>query len=228
MCAILVTGLIGLLVLCPQLCGGDGLDQAAHQHDTMHSPDGPSPAHCPGDADDCICQGAVPAANLRVMDVGFSAATGILASLIPPPLCLDRHINQQGPLTGLARWGTPLDIRRSFRTTAADLLHLDDVRDASPARRTVTAERTAATRRHGFEMKERSMKRPLSIAFALVIAAGIIGLGVVAAKPAWLPSWKSLSGAEPVVKSEEAGLFCKEHGVPEKFCTLCHEELATS
>ncbi len=28
--------------------------------------------------------------------------------------------------------------------------------------------------------------------------------------------------------SEDAGLYCKEHGVPEKFCTLCHEELKKS
>jgi membrane fusion protein, heavy metal efflux system len=25
--------------------------------------------------------------------------------------------------------------------------------------------------------------------------------------------------------SADSGLYCKEHGVPEKFCTLCHEEL---
>ena len=34
------------------------------------------------------------------------------------------------------------------------------------------------------------------------------------------------SSAEPTsVVAEDAGLYCKEHGVPEKFCTLCHEEL---
>lgn len=26
-------------------------------------------------------------------------------------------------------------------------------------------------------------------------------------------------------KAEDYGLFCKEHGVPEKFCTICHKEL---
>jgi len=31
--------------------------------------------------------------------------------------------------------------------------------------------------------------------------------------------------AQKVAGSEDAGLYCKEHGVPEKFCTLCHEEL---
>lgn len=28
--------------------------------------------------------------------------------------------------------------------------------------------------------------------------------------------------------SKDAGLYCKEHGVPEEFCTLCHEELKKS
>ena len=30
------------------------------------------------------------------------------------------------------------------------------------------------------------------------------------------------------VAGEDYGLYCKEHGVPEKFCTLCHEELKES
>ena len=31
--------------------------------------------------------------------------------------------------------------------------------------------------------------------------------------------------ASAIQTSEDAGLFCKEHGVPEKFCTICHPEL---
>lgn len=34
--------------------------------------------------------------------------------------------------------------------------------------------------------------------------------------------------AANVAPAEDAGLYCKEHGVPEKFCTLCHEELKKS
>jgi cobalt-zinc-cadmium efflux system membrane fusion protein len=74
-------------------------------------------------------------------------------------------------------------------------------------------------------MEENEMKRVLSIALALVIATVVIGLGVVAAKPGWLPSWTRPAS---VAGGKEAGLFCKEHGVPEKFCTICHEELKTA
>ena len=69
------------------------------------------------------------------------------------------------------------------------------------------------------------MKRFTSIAVALVIATVVVALGIAAAKPAWLPSW-ARPGA--VANREDPGLFCKEHGVPEKFCTLCHEELKTT
>ena len=48
--------------------------------------------------------------------------------------------------------------------------------------------------------------------------------------PAWarinpekLPAWARFGEKAPA--AEDAGLYCKEHGVPEKFCTLCHEEL---
>ena len=49
--------------------------------------------------------------------------------------------------------------------------------------------------------------------------------------PAWarinpekLPTWARF-GAKTATPAEDAGLYCKEHGVPEKFCTLCHQEL---
>lgn len=31
--------------------------------------------------------------------------------------------------------------------------------------------------------------------------------------------------AATAANAEDTGLYCKEHGVPEKYCTLCHEEL---
>src|SRR5829696_7727726 len=70
------------------------------------------------------------------------------------------------------------------------------------------------------------MKRPLIIALA-VVAAGGLALAAALARPGWLPAWARIRGAEPPAASakDEAGLYCKEHGVPEKFCTLCHEEL---
>ncbi len=65
----------------------------------------------------------------------------------------------------------------------------------------------------------------------MVIALLIIGMALAAARPEWLPA--GLLARLPLAKpgggghpgSDDVGLYCKEHGVPEKFCTLCHEEL---
>ncbi|WP_406696258.1 efflux RND transporter periplasmic adaptor subunit [Singulisphaera sp. Ch08] len=83
------------------------------------------------------------------------------------------------------------------------------------------------------------MKRTILIVIALapLVALGIIGVGL--ARPSWIPHWAHLGpkheegdaheghahGNEASHSSTDAGLYCKEHGVPEKFCTLCHEEL---
>ncbi|RUL87012.1 efflux RND transporter periplasmic adaptor subunit [Tautonia sociabilis] len=78
------------------------------------------------------------------------------------------------------------------------------------------------------------MKRiVLGVTIALVVVAAT-GAGLAVARPdlvpAWagidparLPSWARLAAAAP--GPVDYGLYCKEHGVPEKFCTLCHEEL---
>jgi cobalt-zinc-cadmium efflux system membrane fusion protein len=36
------------------------------------------------------------------------------------------------------------------------------------------------------------------------------------------------TGGPPSTAEADDGLYCKEHGVPEKFCTLCHDELKSS
>jgi len=79
------------------------------------------------------------------------------------------------------------------------------------------------------------MKRIRIISFSALIAVCLTGVAVALVRPHWmpawtrmnpekLPSWARFGGAAPV--AEDAGLYCKEHGVPEKFCTLCHKELA--
>jgi len=78
------------------------------------------------------------------------------------------------------------------------------------------------------------MKR-VFITSAIVVALPVlVGIGVALARPQWMPPWARINpeklptwarfGENPTV-TEDAGLCCKEHGVPEKFCTLCHEEL---
>ena len=64
----------------------------------------------------------------------------------------------------------------------------------------------------------RTMQGP-KFAAVIAVIGGFLGAGCGQTAPA--PS-------VPVAKADStdgAGLYCKEHGVPEKFCTLCHEEL---
>jgi cobalt-zinc-cadmium efflux system membrane fusion protein len=79
------------------------------------------------------------------------------------------------------------------------------------------------------------MKRILIISFSVLIAVCLAAVAAAAARPQWvpgwarinpekLPTWARFGGRAPA--AEDAGLSCKEHGVPEKFCTLCHKELA--
>ncbi|WP_233578165.1 hypothetical protein [Tautonia sociabilis] len=62
----------------------------------------------------------------------------------------------------------------------------------------------------------------------------ITTIGMVVVSMAFLGAGCSQSSAPPTpaetasVAGEDAGLYCKEHGVPEKFCTLCHAELANT
>jgi hypothetical protein len=107
--ACITTWLIGLLILCPQLCGGDGSDQAARHHDAGHSRN--TPAHCPGDAENCICQGAVQVDQVRVPDSGILATAELFADLAPPAGNLADPGLEDGAWTGLARWGSPLEVR---------------------------------------------------------------------------------------------------------------------
>ena len=79
------------------------------------------------------------------------------------------------------------------------------------------------------------MKRILILSFSVLIVVCLAGVAVTVARPQWLPvwarinperlpAWARLGGQAPA--AEDADLYCKEHEVPEKFCTLCHKELA--
>src|SRR5512135_3765245 len=70
----------------------------------------------------------------------------------------------------------------------------------------------------------RSMKRTLILSFTTLLVVAIAGIAVAVARPQWMPTWARF-GAKTATPAEDAGLYCKEHGVPEKFCTLCHPEL---
>ena len=68
------------------------------------------------------------------------------------------------------------------------------------------------------------MKRAFIVSFVAIFVVSAVGVGVAMTRPQWVPAWARLGGVA-AEKAEDAGLYCKEHGVPEKFCTLCHKEL---
>jgi membrane fusion protein, heavy metal efflux system len=64
---------------------------------------------------------------------------------------------------------------------------------------------------------------------AFLALLGVVAVfGMLAAvawmRPGLVPEWARFGKAQ-AGESADSGLFCKEHGVPEKFCTLCHPEL---
>ncbi len=67
------------------------------------------------------------------------------------------------------------------------------------------------------------MKRIVLGGMIALVVVALAGVGLAVARPDLVPAWARL-GPTPKA-SDDAGLYCKEHGVPEKFCTLCHEEL---
>src|SRR5688572_12495382 len=71
------------------------------------------------------------------------------------------------------------------------------------------------------------MKRAFAIPAGVIAVAGIAAAAVVWTRPDLLPDWARFGRAEPpkAEHSADSGLFCNEHGVPEKFCTICHPEL---
>jgi cobalt-zinc-cadmium efflux system membrane fusion protein len=71
------------------------------------------------------------------------------------------------------------------------------------------------------------MKRVLLIGCGLLIVAGLVTVGAAFTRPDLIPSWAQLRKpqATDTEHSADSGLFCREHGVPEKFCTICHPEL---
>ncbi len=65
------------------------------------------------------------------------------------------------------------------------------------------------------------MKRAVLGLLAVVGILVIVGAGIAAFRPDLVPVWAHIKLAQTV----DAGPYCEEHGVPEKFCTLCHPEL---
>ena len=69
---------------------------------------------------------------------------------------------------------------------------------------------------------ETLMKRTIRLLALVLSVVAVAGLGLAMARPDLVPAWARPSASKA---TEGAGLYCQEHGVPEAFCTLCHEDL---
>src|SRR3954466_10148121 len=67
------------------------------------------------------------------------------------------------------------------------------------------------------------MKRFVLKSLTVLGILAITGVGVAALRPDLIPVWARLRPA--AISAGDNGPFCEEHGVPEKFCTICHPEL---
>jgi hypothetical protein len=103
----MIAWLTGILVFCPQFCGTDVSDQTAHHLDAAHSEHGPAPT----DADDCICQGAVPIDQVRVPDAGSIRAKTPFLSLVPPVVPMFDQRDGDRATGETSRWGSALASR---------------------------------------------------------------------------------------------------------------------
>lgn len=101
--------LVGLLVLCPAVCGAEEPDRGTHAHSAAGGP--ATPAHCPEDGSNCICQGAVQVDAVRVAHPDADVLTPPSDLLVATPLLPRPHLTRDGSPTGLAGLGDRPAIR---------------------------------------------------------------------------------------------------------------------
>lgn len=105
--------LIGLVVLCPVICGAAEDDHWPRHHGSSdgRNGDSPVPTDCPEDYDNCICQGAVQSCDVHVPSIDAVSLPYLLhlpEHAPPRPLA---HLTRDGSPTGLASWGGSLAVR---------------------------------------------------------------------------------------------------------------------
>jgi hypothetical protein len=105
--------LIGLLTLCPLICGAEEIAGGAHRHRPAGGPAGNAPSHCPEEGDNCICQGAIPLDEVRTpaQDSGAIGLRPLLGPCAQIPRHPIAHLTWSGSPTGLAGWGDAVAVR---------------------------------------------------------------------------------------------------------------------
>lgn len=104
-----VTLLAFLLILCPAVCGAVEIGHG--EHGGTAAGETSTPNHCPEDGDDCICQGAVQADDVRVPDFDAVGFPFLFAMQVHTPLHPGANLTWSGSPTGLAGWGDVQTVR---------------------------------------------------------------------------------------------------------------------
>ena len=65
------------------------------------------------------------------------------------------------------------------------------------------------------------MKRLVLVSLAGAGTLAALAVGIAVLRPELVPAWARVAPAQ----AGDAGPDCEEHGVPERFCTLCHPDL---
>ncbi len=105
--------LIVLIIACPFLCGAGEVGRGPHRHEAAGGEPAHSgaPVHCPQDGDDCICNGAVKEADVRLPDLDPSVVPLPLAAPAHTPVHPNAHLTWNGSSSGLAGQGDSLTVR---------------------------------------------------------------------------------------------------------------------
>lgn len=108
--------LIGSILICPFLCGAAEAGHTAHHLSGASVPrDHSAPDDCPEEGDNCICQGAIQSAEIRLPDLDVTSSplplhglAGLLDHALSHSLA---HLTCEGTPTGLAGWGNTITVR---------------------------------------------------------------------------------------------------------------------
>jgi hypothetical protein len=105
--------LIVLIVACPFLCGSGEVGRGPHRREAAGGDPAHSgvPIHCPQDGDECICNGAVKATDVRLPDLDASGVPLPPAVAAPTPVHPIPHLTWNGSPSGLAGQGDSLTVR---------------------------------------------------------------------------------------------------------------------
>ncbi len=105
----------GLLLACPFLCGAAEVGHVTNRVHAASPFHGAIPTHCPEDADNCICWGAVQSPDVRIPGIDSISAPlplyGLVGILDHAPARSLTHLTSDGASSGLAGWGDVVTVR---------------------------------------------------------------------------------------------------------------------